>query len=154
MQPNTHSSALCCTKYQGNWEQIVLWRTEPQFQAVQFRCITAAILGLDQSKQSSQAAMATLYHVACTCYPCFGPSGSWRTSVSLDTGESPVLPKELGCTSCCFGTESAFQHWRNNQYQTQESIQAGSMDAPLVRKGYCRELWPICHHVPCMKSPN
>ena len=36
---------------------------------------------------------------------------SWRTSLSLDTRESLVLPEEFGCTSC-FGTESAFQHWR------------------------------------------
>ena len=50
--------------------------------------------------------MATLCRVGRACYPCFGLSGSWRTSLSLDTRESPVLPEELGCTSCCFGTES------------------------------------------------
>ena len=90
----------------------MLWCTEPQFQALEFQCVTAAIVGLDRSKQSLQAAMATLYCVGPVCYPCFGPSGSWRTSLSLDTRESLVLPKELGCTSCCFGTISAFQHWR------------------------------------------
>ena len=46
------------------------------------------------------------------------------------------------------------QKWENDQCQTQESILVGSMDAPLVRIGYCHELWPICHPVPCMKSPN
>ena len=80
--------------------------TEPQFQVVEFRCVIAAIVGLDYSKQSLRAAMATLYHVGRACYPCFGPTGSWRTSLSLDTHESLELPKELGCTSCCFGTES------------------------------------------------
>ena len=50
--------------------------------------------------------MATLCRVGRTSYPCFGPSGSWRTSLSLDTRESPVRSEELGCTSCCFGTES------------------------------------------------
>ena len=106
MQPETHFSALCRTKYERNWEKIVLWRTEPQCQVVEFRCITAATVGLDYSKQSSRVAMATLYRVGRACYPCFGPSGSWRTSLSLDTRELLVLPEELGCTSCCFGTES------------------------------------------------
>ena len=106
MQPDTHFSALYRTKYEGNWEEIVLWRTEPQFQAVEFRCVTAVIVGLDCSKQSSLAAVATLYRVGRACYPWFGMSGSWMTSSSLDTRESLVLPEELGCTSCCFGTES------------------------------------------------
>ena len=42
----------------------------------------------------------------------------------------------------------------NSQCRTQESILAGSMDAPLVHKGYCRELQPICYLVLCTKSPN
>ena len=36
VQPNTHSATHCCTKYEGNWEEILLLRTEPQFQVVQF----------------------------------------------------------------------------------------------------------------------
>ena len=28
------------------------------------------------------------------------------------------------------------------------------MNAPLVRKGYCLELWPICHAAPWTKTPN
>ena len=28
------------------------------------------------------------------------------------------------------------------------------MNAPQVRKGYCLELWPICHAVPWMKYPD
>ena len=84
----------------------MLWRTERQFQVVEFRCVTAAIVGLNCSQQSSRAAMANLYRLGHACYPCFGPSGSWRTSLRLDTHESLVLPEELGCTSCCFGTES------------------------------------------------
>ena len=76
-----------------------------------YHCDCTAV-GLDCAKQSSRAAIATLYRIGCSCYPCFGPSGSSRTFLSLDTCESLVLPKELGCTSCCFGTESAFQHWR------------------------------------------
>ena len=103
MQPNTHSSAPYCTKFEENLEDIVLWRSEPQVEAVQFRYVTAGIVGLDRSKQSSPAAMANLYRVGHASYR--------RTSLSLGTRESPVLPPELGSTSCCFGTESAFQHW-------------------------------------------
>ena len=36
----------------------------------------------------------------------------YGATLSLDTRESVVLCEELGCISCCFGTESAFQHWR------------------------------------------
>ena len=39
------------------------------------------IVGLDRSKQRSRGAIATLYRVGRACYPCFGPSGSWRTSL-------------------------------------------------------------------------
>ena len=42
----------------------------------------------------------------------------------------------------------------NNPCQTQELIVAGSINAPLVRKGYCHDLWPIWHPIPCSKSPN
>ena len=52
--------------------KIALWRSEPQFEAVQIRYVTAGIVGLNQS----QAAMATLYGIGLACYPCFGPSGS------------------------------------------------------------------------------
>ena len=47
-----------------------------------------------------------------------------------------------------------FSTGRKNQCQTRQLILVGSMDAPLVQKGYCGELWPICHPVPCTKSPN
>ena len=52
MQPNTHSSAPCCTKYEGNWKDIVLRRSEPQFEAVQFRYVTA---GWDSRPRSIEA---------------------------------------------------------------------------------------------------
>ena len=56
MQPNTHSSAPGCTKYEGNREDIVLRRSEPQFEVVQFRYVTA---GWDRRPRSIEAEFAS-----------------------------------------------------------------------------------------------
>ena len=98
-EPNTHSSAPACTKYEGIGKISCFDIQSLKLKRYNFDTLPlGGIVGLDRWKQSSRAAMATLCPVGRACYPCFGPSGSWRTSLSLDTRESPVRSEELkGC---------------------------------------------------------
>ena len=56
------------------------------------------------------------------------------TSLSLDTRESLVLPEELGRTACCFGTESAFQHWRKQSVSNTRVDPGGKYRCTFVPK--------------------
>ena len=49
------------------------------------------------------------------------------------------FPKNWDAFLVVLAPKVLFSTGGNNQCQTQESILLGSMDAPLVRKGYCRE---------------
>ena len=64
------------------------------------------------------------------------------------------FPKNWDVLLIVLAPKVLFSTGGNNRCQTQESILVGSMDAPLVRKGHCHELWPICYPVLCTKSPN
>ena len=95
-EPNTHSEGKY-TKYEGIGKISCFDIQSLNMKRCNFDTLPlGGIIGLDQSKQSSRAAMATLCHVGHACY----------RLLSLDTRESPVRSEELGCTSCCFGTES------------------------------------------------
>ena len=76
-EPNTHSSAPGCTKYEGIGKISCFDVQSLNLKRYNFDTLPlGGIVGLDRSKQSSRAAMATLCHVGCACYPCFGPLGS------------------------------------------------------------------------------
>ena len=76
-EPNTHSSAPGCIKYEGIGKISYSDVHSLNLKRYDFDTLPlSGIVGLDRSKQSSRAAMATFCRVGCACYPCFGPSGS------------------------------------------------------------------------------
>ena len=61
MQPNTCSSAPCCTKYEGIGKILCFNIQSLNLKQYDFDMfLLGGIVGLDQWKQSSRAAMATL----------------------------------------------------------------------------------------------
>ena len=76
-EPNTHSSAPGCIKYEGIAKISCSDVHSLNLKRYDFDTLPlSGIVGLDRSKQSSRAAMATFCRVGRACYPCFGPSGS------------------------------------------------------------------------------
>ena len=71
------SSATACIKYKGIGKILCFDVHSLNLKRYDFDTLPlSGIVGLDRSKQSLRAVMATFCRVGHACYPCFGPSGS------------------------------------------------------------------------------